>query len=140
MLQKEEIISALASKYKIIIDEDDPMITTCYLNEIILKTYIDTMEQKIHGMMETIDSINQSHQKQLQGNIDNISTMIAEKISEGVQSSKMEITEKIDIALTETLNHYLKSLLIGKKTKYLLITLNVIAIAASLGAVAASLL
>ncbi len=57
MLDKQKIIAAVAEKYRIILSEDDPILTTLFLQDEILQTYSAEITRGLEKMRDEIESI-----------------------------------------------------------------------------------
>lgn len=57
MLDKQKIIAAVAEKYRILLSEDDPILTTLFLQDEILQAYSGEITRSLEKMRDEIESI-----------------------------------------------------------------------------------
>lgn len=57
MLDKQKIITAVAEKYRILLSEDDPILTTLFLHDEILQAWSAEITRSLEKMSDEIESI-----------------------------------------------------------------------------------
>ena len=95
MLDKQKIIAAVAEKYRILLSEDDPILTTLFLQDEILQAYSAESTRSLEKMRDEIEGISHRvHEDSKAVATRIVGTAVSNGIAE-IQEATKSFTEQI---------------------------------------------
>lgn len=95
MIDKDALIQEVAKKHHVLLSKDDPIFVSVTLSELVLKHYIDQIDQKLSNTEETIYDMKREAEDTAQTIANKLITKSAEYINSEMKKAADEVVLKV---------------------------------------------